>query len=244
MPNTKLGLVSVSLFIVFCNDAIFSQEAQDANELIKKVATSYQKLSSYIIEGSLETEVNAQGMHNAMDIPITMAGVVPGKMRMEMKSPMMGFLIVSNGETTWTCFSQLKQYTKKVSAPIKGSTGNTPGGGADIISEYSKLGEKIKDARIVGSDKVEIAGIKRDCYVTQVKGDTLGSSLGVEVVADTLWIEKPTYLILRQVVVTKMAHSPIGVPMDTKVTTKFSTVRINEAVPDTLFAFKPPEEAK
>jgi outer membrane lipoprotein-sorting protein len=248
MSKRKTLIVMAMVFLAMTNLGQ-SQGQKDAHELLKKVSETYGTLTSYHFEGAMITKTKAAGIETKIEIPITLSAVKPGKMRYEMKNPMMGMLMIFDGQAFWTYTPAFKKYTRKVIGEFAGENIDPMelGVGALLtagITAYYRLAERIKEAKIVREELVEVNGKSVDCYVVEVSYELSTKPTDREPAAKTFWIDKARYIVLRETSAQKIDAPLFGGDMQTTQTTSFRIAKINESPADTLFIFTPPEDAK
>ncbi len=74
-----------------------AEETNDAVDLLNKVKGTYSSLKSFRFEGDTVMESQGVGVQTKMDFPFEGDFAAPNKMRIEMKSPLMPILLVSDG---------------------------------------------------------------------------------------------------------------------------------------------------
>ena len=226
---------------------VYAQQQPDARALLKASGEALQNFKSYRMEQSMAIEMQMQAMQNKMEITSSMAVVKPDRMRMETKSAMSGdVLVVSDGEHTWMYLDRLKQYTKKaaISGPEALVRSMVPGMG-DMM-EKIKSGELLKSVRILREETIEAGGQKVDCYVLEmtlgkIELPNQGEMTGA---VQTLWMDKATNLAWRHSMSASMKMGPMPQPMQMKQSSTVTSLKTNVDLPDSLFAFTPPEGAK
>ncbi len=224
-------------------------------QLLRKVIATYKGLEGYHFEGAVRMEMHAEGMQQKFDTPFIIAWVKPSKIRVEVKSYMFGLYLVSDGQTTWQYIPSLKQYTKKSVAAIKTSIEETgtslsslQNAGAAMLTEYERITDRIKRARFLRDEAVEIGGKRIDCYVLEVEYlPTKGSAapnMQITLKPHTYWIDKTRNIILRDSSGSTIPSPQFSGPIEMAQVKVFTFVEIYRPVADSLFVFTPPEGAK
>jgi outer membrane lipoprotein-sorting protein len=224
----SVGIVAALLAVTSLGS---SQDEKGGRELLKEVSQVYKNLKSYHFEGVMVIESKANGVQWKMDTTMVAAAVKPDKIRVEM----MGILMVSSGQTKWVYIPDLKQYSQN--ALVKVGERHLSLFALYEVGRYEHIAERVKAARILGQEAVEVQGKSIDCTVVQVEYDPLGIGQPLR----TFWIDKARHIVLRESL--KIESSPIN-PIDVKQTFIFTIAKVNEPIPDSLFVFIPPEGAK
>ncbi|HEY2933977.1 MAG TPA: redoxin domain-containing protein [Acidobacteriota bacterium] len=237
--------------VLFCFESclLAAQVQPEARELLQKVSDVYKRLDHYHFEALTVVEVKSDALNQRMEMPMVLAASKPGKSRIEMKNPMFGLTLVSDGKTTWTYVPRLGQFTKKAAAQVKaaqGAVAASPGLVNDTpLTQYAKIPERLKSARTLRQETLELGGQKIDTVVVEAEIDRPQSGPSVvEISPSTLWIDKSRFVVLREQNSIKMKNPFGSGMMETAQTTTFSVTKIGAPLPESLFTFNPPPEAK
>ena len=248
------GWIGAALIMLAVACPVWSQDQMEPQALLKKVSETYKNLKRYHFEGVTVMESKAgEGQvrsESRSEETFSIAAVKPDRMRGEMRSPTFSLLTVSDGRTDWVLASATNQYTKKPA----GQKGRPGAGGLDPVSswvsrstsrlaEYERLADRAKEAKILREEAVEVSGGRVNCYVVEVEYQPTVGYPNVPSSRRTLWVDKARYLVLRSITTTKY-QVPYSHPYEVKNTTTFTTAKVDEPLPDTLFVFVPPEGAK
>jgi thiol-disulfide isomerase/thioredoxin/outer membrane lipoprotein-sorting protein len=230
------------LVLLVLSTCLYSQQSQDAMQLLKRVAQTYRSLGSYEIRAMKIEDQQLDEARDLSEIPLMMAEDKPGKFRIESKHPFMGGAEVSDGKTAWEYIAMGHQYTKKPATP----DADVPSEGAflptNYVDHYRHLPEKATEARLLREETLPFEGKDVRCEVVEVHfapGPEAKPALGVP---HTLWIAKESALVLQEMWESK--GDMMGVSSKTRTTLVYKTIRINQPVPDALFTFTPPATAK
>jgi peroxiredoxin/outer membrane lipoprotein-sorting protein len=216
-----------------------------AQALLDRVSQSYRSMTSYRFEGVIHVDMNVLGSNQSMDMPVLMAAVKPGRTRTEMRNPAFSMISVSNGETSWVYVPQLAQYTKRVSAPIPSgdSAGTVDAMAAGTpLARYVAMSRGLKDCRLVREEPVELDGAPVDCHVVEADYE-LPPGLDARASPTTFWIDNARSAVLKESVEVEFKNQT-GQDARMRQTTSYALVLVNETLPDTLFSFRPPDDAK
>src|SRR5262249_12992874 len=249
-----------TLFAASQSDA---QALTEARKLLKKVAENYKDMKSYQFEATLLTETKNEALQfkseSRSEEAFVIAAIKPDRSMCESKGPNLNLLSVSDGKTNWFYLPMFKQYIKRPIEASKKKSGINPlevdSGlnffGFDMVgsfaalstyrlSEYERMAEEVKEAKLLREDAITVGNRKIECYIIEVESVISGLE---ESKRKTFWIDKARHIVMRSVVQSK-AKNPFGGAVDTTVTTNFTLAKIDEPVSEGLFAFIPPAEAK
>ena len=212
--------------------AAVAQTQPDVAEILKKVSDTYRTVSQYefVAEATGRETGNAPGH-------VLIAFKSPNKYRMESSFPGLtggdsafnDVVTVCDGSTVWFHLRKSNQYA---SIPLSEATPGAPGDLGDLRPEavdefammrYRRATDFIEGAKFLREETIELGGTKVDCYVVTVSRD--GSKFPY-----TWWVDKQRYRILRE--------------DDSVSSSVFTTIKLNEPLPDDLFTFKPPPGAR
>jgi outer membrane lipoprotein-sorting protein len=257
MSKQKRVSIMIAALFVTANIGLAQSQPQ-ALDILTKVATTYRTMKSFQAEATISTDMTSPGMQQKMEMPMTLAAVLPDKMRMENKRAPMNMLLVSNGQTVWMYMPQINKYAKMDASKFPGAGGGigAPGmaGYGNIARQYADIADRVKRVRILREEALSIDGRDEACYVLEVEHETppippappaFAKSMptNIERSAETLWVDKARFVVVRHSFETKVTFPNSGAPMQSKITTTFSKIRLDEPVADELFAFTPPNGA-
>jgi len=226
--------IRIGLFALFLH-AASAQAQPDVAEILKKVSDVYKPASQY------EFEIDAAGQAGGKNVTthLHFAFSAPDRYRMEGLLPGMGGpnsdlgsegVFVDDGTTLWFYFVKPNKFA---SIPASALTPDAPGDLGDARPEamdyvmtwrYRGAADFIqKEAKYLREDVLEIAGKKIACYIVTIAA-TMAS------LTYTWWVDKTTYRILRE--------------DDAGSSAVFTSIRINESIPDAMFKFDPPPGAE
>ena len=218
--------------------------APDARVLLQQVSDAYRALTSYHFEGAMNIRMNG-GTDQSFDVPVVLAADRAGRMRVDIRQLQMGGLSVSDGRQTSTYIYSLNQYTRKPAEPVSDSTGMPKPPQNSPLTRYFDLLQGLKAADVTGEQQVVIDGSPADCWVVRCDM-TPPQALAADSTARatvTFWVEKARTLVLRDSTSISLRNPETGANMAMDQVTSFTLGRVNEALPDSLFAFAPPAGA-
>jgi len=250
-----MRLITIPVMVLF---TLAAQELPDAATLRKQVqdAAKARKSIQYVseitgevtLDGKPVTEVVSTGRKIPVQTSVgkqTVAIQNPGKARVELELGA-GNLMVSDGESTWTYRPSTKLFTKITAA-------QAPDGVAANLAALDVLGffEDQKSAKTIRTESIAIDGQTFDCWVisSSVKipvGAAMGGTLSEGVM--TTWIDKKILLAVQEVIAYSVKIAPAAgaapVEYQAKLKQVVRSLKVDQPVPATLFAFVPPPDAK
>jgi TonB family protein len=228
----------------------------DAKAVLKQVAETYKSLRTYHFEGrsTLEQVIESIGLKDEIkrEELFVNAAIKPDRSRVESKNTHISVTSVSDGKTKWVYTPGPNEYTKTEEGPVKLVTGSPARNSAplahlanatNLLSGFSRLTDRLGDAKILGDEALEIGGRRSDCVVIEAYYFPTSTGNQSSTMKRKLWIDKARYIVLRQIQHTE-ARLPWGRTMNSKTTHIFTVARVGEQIPESLFAFVPPEGAK
>jgi outer membrane lipoprotein-sorting protein len=206
-------------------------EEPDAKAILGKVQTAYGYLRSYDFKGTTTESTTLDGKASSQVTHFEDAFSPPNKFLVVYHYPTAGdWIRVSDGSTLYRYRSLTKQVQK---TPVKKEDVSIPD--SAFVLDYLQLQMKTTDPKLTGSDTLTVDGQPHDCYVVEGHVSRLVPS-GTTVLPTKWWIDKKTFLVLRQVEATSIKLS--GHTTQNTRDMMFTMAQVNQTVPDTLFAFK------
>jgi peroxiredoxin/outer membrane lipoprotein-sorting protein len=237
-------VAALGLALLAASSLARAAEAPDGRALLDDVARTYRGLASFHFAGSVAMTMSRQGTHESFDLPLVLAAAKPGRWRIGMDSPTMGVVRVTDGKTEITYSQPAGQYTRS-SVPAKRSSGTDSAevmaGPGSPIARYYGISRALKSARWIGTRTLERNGAGAECDLVAAEYERPASP-GTEYSPTMYWIERGRSVVLRE---STHVHGlqPDQSTVDLDQTTTFTTARINEKLPDSLFSFRPPAGA-
>ena len=234
-------------FIVIAALALSSLCAQsypDGQTLSKQAEAALQKVHSvqYKEETNMETAVGGQTVKMTSEMSHTM--VNPGKTRMETKAQGLTMIVVSDGESTWIYSSLGNEYTRK--SVVLGPAGimNALGMG-DFMPNMADMH---LTSKTTGDETIVVDDEKHDCWVVrtdigemQLPAAARGAKLSAGTI--TAWMDKKLGIDLKNDISMKLSM-PGGMSTEIHMRSVKKDLWIDAPIPDSTFAFTPPEGAK
>ncbi len=238
-PSVDLvGLLGFALLVALAPTC--AQAGQlTAGEVLQKTSETYRKLRNYRFMAVKESVLSAMQIAQSGESQITLAVAQPGKVRLNLKNPQQEIIIVSDGETTWTCLPKRKQYSK-VSGATSGAGGDDEsegGGETDVLTEmqrvlvgrYQGISRYATEATLGKDERLKVGGKKLDCYVVQLR---------VKGVTHKLWIDQERFLVLRHKETSTSVAQGVHVTQENTLNVKEAEIAIPSE--SGLFEFTPP----
>jgi len=221
--------------------------AAQASTLLDQVATRYLGFTSYDIEGTSHMILAMAGQTQQVDVPFRLAAAKPARLRNELMNPMMPYVTMSDGAKTWVWLPASRQYTEKDAAPLSTAGANSGDIGSAMamgtpIQRYLSARSGLVDARVTGTETIEAGGAQVPCTVVVAQYAT-PDSVRVKLSPNTFWIDPARGLVLRDSLQVQMP-GPDGSPVTMATVTTFRRLDVDHTLPDTLFRFIPPADAK
>lgn len=238
----RLALVLVILALPFFASA---QSQPEAQELLMKVSQTYRNLSNYYFECLTVTEIRTESERTKFESKseevMVSALIKPNKIRTEVRSPHFSLVMVSDGQTKWVYAPGLNQYSRQGSENLPPPYRFLADQATRLISAYQQLTQDVREGKILREETLQVQGEEIPCLV--IEGVRASSPAYLEPPRVQLWIDKIRHLIVREVFHYKM-KTPYGSLSVSTSTRTFNILKINEKLPDSLFAFSAPAEAR
>ncbi len=223
----------------------------DAGELLKKVGETYRAMSTLQGEVTMAVETGDPALPEQTEMPFSLSINAKGKMRMEGKG-LVPVTTVADGQTLWVYMPLFNRYMK---IPL-GQSGTYAAPGftvpSDYLQQFSKVGENVKAANIVGAETLHVNGSDVSCWIVSANYDSpnaraapaAGGAKGGALSGTTkLWVDKTRYWVYRESSEVEVPAPGTAAPNKIKNTISFTRLAINEAIPDSAFVFQPPAGA-
>jgi thiol-disulfide isomerase/thioredoxin len=216
----------------------------DGRALLDQVVKTYQSLDRYRFSGTLSLHVVTNGTQQAFDIPMDVAHQRPGRDRIEMRHPMMGLLMVTDGAQVTTWMAQTNHYTQRAAPAPTPDSLPAPAPAGSPIARWYNLQSGLRSAQVLRDEKVDVDGAPVDTWVVEthpdpgITGDTSARVVSV------LWVDKARSVVLRDSTYVHSDHTAQGGTLDMRQTIALAHASVNDPLPDSLFSFQPPAGAQ
>lgn len=239
-----------------------TQAQPEAKELLRKVHANYANIKTYHFEGQSVVEMKGDGIFMRMEMPFAVAVGKNGQRLMRKKIFSVNTFQVSDGQTEWVYMPADKQYTKK---PVEKGAASDDALFNLARVEAMKLAtiadDQIKDlktARIVREEALDVGGQHINCYVIEAEfsfdsaeaatAKNLPTKETPTSIPMLFWVDKERSIILRSEFDGGGALAELfkvfGEGAVFKMSAMMSVAKVNETLPDSLFAFTPPTDAR
>jgi cytochrome c biogenesis protein CcmG, thiol:disulfide interchange protein DsbE len=252
-----LALAAISGAAQDQNPPVSQPAAPDAKAILKQVSETYNNLRSYHFEGryTLEQVTESIGLKDELkrEELFVNAAVKPDRSRIESKNTHLSVTSVYDGKTKWMYTPGPNEYTKTAEGPVK-LVPVTPAGNdspamahlanaTNLLTRYSTVADRLGDAKIIGEETLEIGAQRSDCFVIEAYYFPASTRNQSNTTKRKLWIDKSRNIVLREInnIETSMQW---GRTITSKITYSFTVARVGEQIPESLFAFVPPQGAK
>ena len=210
--------------------------SQTAEDILKQVAGKYRSLKSYRLEAQIVTEPGTLVMK------LTVAARPPALRRMETSGvPSAAALRVYDGHTVWDFRPAPNQFARADQAAY-----DAPFTGLNLLHDpvdtYQTLDEDAARAKLLREETIDAAGAQRLCWVVDASPESAAGGGMIER-TDTYWIEKSTYLVLKESQTTNISALRGGAGRTQTTTVTYTAARVDEPIADDFFHFEPPRGA-
>ena len=236
--------ILAALLVLTIAGPVRAEPAPDARALLQQVSEAYRALTSYHFEGLMSIRMSG-AVEQSLDVPLVLAADRAGRSRLDIHNLQMGGLSVSDGKQTSIYVYSLNQYTQKPAEAVPDSAGMPRPPQNSPLMRYFDLPQGLKSADITGEQSVTIDGAPADCWVVRcdmTPPQALAADSTARATA-TFWVEKARALVLRDSVSISLRNPATGANMVMDQVIRFALGRVNETLPDSLFAFAPPAGA-
>jgi thiol-disulfide isomerase/thioredoxin len=238
--------------------AVFAQSAPSPSiseglELLNQAAQRYTDAKSYYIESVEERTSSTEYSHSWQKTVITATETPENRFHFESHSSYGSGLKIADGKTVWTYHADEHRYTAKPQ-PIGASSQSTVIGMSEMAMWNAEnlrknlgiLAKSFKSAQRLPDANLTVNGHEVSCHVIRVQNVDQKRITSDYTFDKTIWIDKAHQTVVKTA---EHAHTYIfsgagRIPMEEEITTTFTTTELNGPVPDGLFAFVPPSDAK
>jgi thiol-disulfide isomerase/thioredoxin len=260
--SKELGGFSVSplrlgLFAFFAIPALLAQTANshswDGLTLLQRTGQHYASAGTWYIEATEErTSGNEYGGGWSK---VVIVGAVSGdQYHFEGHSQTGSALHISDGKTAWDFHMEEHAYTQE-RAPVNGyqplqtifPNEQDAQRAVDLRKEFVDFYKHYESATRLPDEVIFQNGIEIPCYVVRVSASQRkGPKVEGVSTDETLWIDKATWAVRKTAshensfIYAGGAHIPIV----TDAVTTYSTTELDSSIPQALFRFEPPADAK
>lgn len=230
-----------------------SSTAPTGLELLQQVSRHYAEATSYRIESVEETTTTSDFEHNWQKMILTAAEAEGNRYYYEGRSNAGGAVRVSDGHMIWNYHIDEHTYTRKETSDNSAAP-QQPLNWAEMASlraqnirkGLSELASHFNSAERLPDTKLALNGHEVPCYVVHVTSSDRKRSLPSRRSEETFWVDKVHRTIVKSLdeFHTYMPSGSARIPMEGEVKTAYSVVELDTPLPDSLFTFTPPADAK
>jgi len=217
-----------------------AQQVPDGEALVKGTRGHFHTIQ-YTDQTTIEIPTPAGPVN--MTVESSTAKVNPGKLREESTvQGMMTLLKISDGEVT-TIYEPAKNEYVKIPAAL-GDLGVFQSMGLGAMPDTSKAKLSYRTLR---DETVEVDGVKHDCRVVETQVGNIDMPeqnvqlQGKITMTFISWVDKDLNLPLQSNI--SMSTESAATPA-VHMTMRLKNLKVDQSIPDSLFTFKPPPDAK
>jgi len=226
-----------AIALVLFGLALTAQEP-DASTILRQVAQTYQEVKSQSVEATFVLDRKTSPMR--IEIPISGTILKPGRVRLEVNSPMMGSQTISDGRSTWMYVARFQQYTRKPVSPGIFPMSDGPG---DIFAGENIL-DRLKTAKLLRQERLSVDGREIDCDVVQAEYSPRPGDQPRQTGPKTFWVDRRRSIILKTSSLLRIDSPRFGGPLEMTQSITVTSIKLDGPLPDSLFVFVPPEGAR
>jgi thiol-disulfide isomerase/thioredoxin len=217
----------------------------DPRELVRQSADAIKHYKSYELESVVLVETKGGALDNRMEIPTAISVRRPDRMLIESRSTVAGVTIAGDGEHTWYYLTPEKKYIKRAAA---GSPEAALGDSGLLPKNLPDVSKSIRSVELAREEEIELDGGKRfPCWVVETAYDPITlpeQDTKIVEATEVVWISKEQGLRLQSTFHAKLLFPGKTEPVEMTQSTRTTALRLNVDLPDSLFVFTPPPDAK
>lgn len=249
----KLTLVLSLVFLLNPVGGFAQKSDVDALNLLQDVAQRYAKATRCEIESVAETRRTGDFYSSWQKVMLTDDEAPGNRYRFAAVNDLGSSLAVSDGTTEWAFHAVYKEYVRRSAGTFVHLFSQTPTPIDGPLREayalrrlLGFLGNQLKSAHWKPEEQVLIGNRKIDCLVVSFGTADDPTRDGSETFEEIVWIDKARKLIVKteQVYDAKPWGAPYAPIQHTVETTVYPVMSLDEPIPDAVFAFSPPADAK
>jgi thiol-disulfide isomerase/thioredoxin len=246
------ALAVISSAVAFAQP-VASTSSSDGLELLKRVAQQYSDAKSYYIASVEERTSTSEYSHSWQKTLLTAAEAPGNHYYYDGRSNSGHSVKIGDGKTGWTYRADEHRYTTKPQ-PIEVSIQQTPiemtewamSQAGNLRKSLGSLAKSLKSADRLPDATLRVNGRNVSCYVIRVKSSDEKRALPSNSFDETIWINKTHETVMKAVehTHTYLQSGSAHIPLEEEINTTFTTAELNGPVPESLFTFIPPSDAK
>ncbi len=227
-----------------------SPQPSRAWELLKRVGQRYANATSYHIEAT-EEETSSNELQRHWEKTIfNVTEAANGKYRYEVRSGTGHVLRISDGKELWNYHYDDHLYTVAPDTGQSTAHGTTSAAEVPLINAsyirrgLANLATTYKAAALLADAEVELNGKHVPCYVVRVTHSDATHATADLTFETTIFIRKTDETVLKSITREHGFFGPAHVAMDVELTDTYSVVELERPLPDPLFTFVAPNDAR
>jgi thiol-disulfide isomerase/thioredoxin len=221
--------------------------------LLEQVSRRYETAKSYRIDAIEESTSINDFEHDWRKTTLAAAEAPNGRYYYEGHSGFGSAVKVSDGSVVWTFHVEEHDYTKKnVPAKPTEETGPIPMSemtltqAENLRKNFAELAGQYLSAEQLPDATLTVKGKAVPCHVVRVQSSDMKVAQPNYSFARTFWIDQRNHTVLRTI---EHAHTYLysgtaRIPLTTDTKTSYTHVELDPKLPDGLFTFTPPTDAK
>ncbi len=255
MPQRILLFAALSATLALAQTAPSEQNNSTGLDLLTQVSNKYKVAKSYYIESVEERTTTGAYHRNWEKTVVTAAGAPENRYHYEGRSELGDALRISDGHTIWTYHVNDQRYTAKP-VPTEKSDKHHPFPmqemallqAQNLRQRLGDLTKPLNSAEQLHDQSLKIDGQRIRCLVVRVRTSDEKRPSTNSSFEKTIWIDRNKLTIVRIVTHTHGVRFSSGGaasdPMEEESIATFTNTNLDGPVPENLFQFDPPAEAK
>jgi thiol-disulfide isomerase/thioredoxin len=221
-----------------------AQTPPDPRELIRQSGEALKAYPSYQLDSLSVIEMkggNRPG--NRVELPVSVSVRRPDRMRIESGNQADGMTVVSDGEHTFIYMAPLKRYIQRAAS----GSPDAALGQSGFMQDLPDIAKSVKSVKLTGEETIEVAAEKIPCWMVETRyGKTEMPVQGMTILeaAQTLWIAKSNHIAWRSALRARLSRPGQADPVEMTQATRTVSLKLDAALPDSLFVFTPPEGSR
>ena len=237
-------LLSATSFTLLLSAPAGAQLPAAESRILEQASQTYGNLRRYLFQGVIHVDLRAEKPQSQQAIFLS-ATDGSGRIRDEVSGgPAVG-MFVSDGRQTVIYNGSLGQYVRR-SGGADSVLKNSPnrGVGSMLVSRYATLLTGATAIKRLPDEVLTVGGKPRTCDVLDVTYQP--SVMRPQMTEDPrrYWIDRETHLVLRQRSLIRADIPQLGGKVEQEEVISFQRAERDPALPDSLWAFRPPEGAE
>lgn len=251
-------LVLTSVFAAISSVAALAQgtsstSSSGALDLLTRVAKQYAEAKSSYIESREERTFTNEFNHDWQEEILLAAEAPGGRYHFEGRAMTGSPMRVCDGKTVWNYRRNEQRYTAKPvgELPSKEQIVTTPDfpvvGAQRLRTNMANLAKNLHSAEWLQDATLKINGRRVRCRLVRVRRSDQKRPSPTDSFDKTIWIDRDHETILKIVEheqIRSLLPGGDGVPTEEEVITTFANTSLDGPIPDSLFNFVPPPDAK